>query len=115
MGTIISSQFDAKVNEIKEIGKVKGSQDPEVGDIVMKRGRTTRKTRGRVIAVDQDVFVRYQGLYDCRFINQVNIVGHPDVNKPFSAGGIQAVSLLRLIQIVLLIHIKQRLCYTREE
>lgn len=87
MGKITGSPIGAKVNEIKEIGKVKGSKDPKVGDIVMKRGRTTRKTLGRVIAVNQEVFVRYQGLYDCRFINQVNIVGHPDVDIPFSAPG----------------------------
>lgn len=87
MGETNPQWSESKVNEIMEIGKIEGTEDSQLGDIVMKRGRTTGKTTGRVIAVGVTAYVRYQGLYDCPFDDQVNIVGHPDPNVPFSQGG----------------------------
>jgi hypothetical protein len=87
MGEIVEPALSgAKNNEIKDIGAVKGSEDIDLGNIVMKRGRTTLKTVGRVIATDARVYVPYQG-YNCDFIGQVLIIGHPDPNVPFSLGG----------------------------
>jgi len=74
--------------EIKEIGKVEGIEDIEVGDIVMKYGRTTRKTVGRVIAVGVgpiDIGYGEQPLM-CDFTDLVDIVGK-DITEPFSLAG----------------------------
>jgi hypothetical protein len=87
MGEIVEPGFSgAKHNEIKDIGSVKGVEDIDLGDTVMKRGRSTLKTVGRVIATDARVYVPYQG-YNCDFIGQVLIIGYPDPNVPFSLGG----------------------------
>jgi hypothetical protein len=87
MGEIVEPALSgAKNNEIKDIGSVKGSEDIDLGNIVMKRGRTTLKTVGRVIATDARVYVPYQG-YNCDFVGQVLIIGHPEPNVPFSLGG----------------------------
>lgn len=74
--------------EIKEIGKVEGIEDIELGDIVMKYGRTTRKTVGRVIAVGVghiDIGYGEQPLM-CDFTDLVDIVGK-DITEPFSLAG----------------------------
>jgi hypothetical protein len=87
MGEIVNPGLaGAKHNEIKDIGLVKGIEDINLGDKVMKRGRTTLKTTGRVIAVNARVYVPYQG-YNCDFTDQVMIIGDPDPNVPFSLGG----------------------------
>jgi hypothetical protein len=87
MGEIVNPGLaGAKSNEIKDIGLVKGIEDISLGDKVMKRGRTTLKTTGRVIAVNARVYVPYQG-YNCDFTDQVLIIGDPDPNVPFSLGG----------------------------
>jgi hypothetical protein len=75
-----------KANEIKDIGKVAGSEDINLDDIVMKRGRTTRKRVGRVIATDARFYVPYSG-YNCDFEDQVAIIGHPNPAVPFSLKG----------------------------
>lgn len=87
MGEIVNPGLaGAKHNEIKDIGLVKGTEDINLGDKVKKRGRTTLKTTGRVIAVNARVYVPYQG-YNCDFTDQVTIIGDPDPNVPFSLGG----------------------------
>ena len=87
MGNILEPGLaGAKHNEIKDIGPVKGIEDIELGDKVLKRGRTTLKTRGRVIAINARVYVPYNG-YNCDFADQVVIVGDPDPSNPFSLGG----------------------------
>jgi hypothetical protein len=87
MGEIVNPGLsDAKYNEIKDIGLVKGIEDINLGDKVTKRGRTTLKTTGRVIAVNARVYVPYQG-YNCDFAEQVTIIGDPDPKIPFSLGG----------------------------
>jgi hypothetical protein len=83
---VVPGLAGAKHNEIKDIGSVKGIEDIELDDKVMKRGRTTLKTKGRVIAVNARVYVPYQG-YNCDFTDQVTIIGDPDPNIPFSLGG----------------------------
>lgn len=84
MGEIVSSALEgARHNEIKEIGRVKGIEDINLGDKVMKRGRTTLKTTGRVVAVNARVYVPYRE-YNCDFAEQAIIVGDPDPNTPFS-------------------------------
>jgi hypothetical protein len=71
MGVIVEPGLSgAKNNEIKDIGAVKGSEDIDLDDIVMKRARTTLKTVGRVIATDARVYIPYQG-YNCDFTGQV--------------------------------------------
>ena len=87
MGEIVNPGLAGAIhNEIKDIGLVKGTEDINLGDKVMKRGRTTLKTTGRVIAVNARVYVPYQG-YNCDFTDQVTIIGDPDPNVPFSLGG----------------------------
>jgi len=87
MGEIVSPGLaGAKHNEIREIGSVKGIEDINLGDKVMKRGRTTLKTSGRVVAVDARVYIPYQG-YNCDFEKQVIIIGDPDPSTPFSLKG----------------------------
>jgi hypothetical protein len=86
VGEIIKSELaNAKPYEIMDIGSVKGIEDINLGDTVMKRGRTTLKTIGRVVAVMQSVTVEYRG-YPCDFDDQVLIVGEPVAN-PFSQPG----------------------------
>jgi hypothetical protein len=86
VGEIVPASIqDAKPYEILNIGKVEGMDDIRLNDKVMKRGRTTRKTIGRVIAVMQSVQVEYNG-YPCDFEGQVAIVGDPP-SKPFSLAG----------------------------
>jgi hypothetical protein len=77
---------NVNVNEIKEIGKVGGFEKIDLDDIVMKSGRPTRKTTGRVIATDARFYVPYSG-FNCDFEDQVAIIGHPNPAVPFSAGG----------------------------
>lgn len=71
--------------EVTEIGRVEGTEDIDLGDKVMKRGRTTHKTVGRVVAVDIETTVDYQGM-PCNFSDQVVIVGIPETT-PFSLSG----------------------------
>lgn len=75
----------ARPYEINEIGRVEGMEDIDLGDRVLKRGRTTRKTVGRVVAVDIETTVDYQGI-PCNFTDQVVIVGVPETT-PFSLSG----------------------------
>ena len=75
----------AKPYEIMDIGAVKGMDDINLGDKVMKRGRTTLDTTGRVIAVMQSVQVEYSG-YPCDFAGQVAIAGDSP-SSPFSLPG----------------------------
>lgn len=77
---------DAKDYQIKDIGSVAGIQNVQLGDKVIKRGRTTCKTTGKVIAIHARVYVPYQG-YDCDFAGQVTIVGYPNPKVPFSLSG----------------------------
>jgi hypothetical protein len=75
----------AKPYEVMEIGPVKGVNEINLGDLVLKRGRTTRKTLGRVVAVAIETSVEYGGI-PCNFVDQVAIVGVPE-SVPFSLGG----------------------------
>lgn len=86
MGEIVLPGLEAKFNRIKDIGLVEGTDNINLGDKVMKRGRTTLKTQGRVIATDARVYVPYQG-YNCDFEGQVTIIGDPDPKVQFSSGG----------------------------
>jgi hypothetical protein len=88
IGEIVEPGLSRNVNanEIIDIGKVGGFENIDLDDKVMKRGRTTRKTTGRVIATDAKVYVPYNG-YNCDFEDQVAIIGHPDPAVPFSMGG----------------------------
>jgi hypothetical protein len=87
MGSIIKANL-VEPYKIKEIGQVEGIEDIELGQKVMKYGRTTRKTVGRVIAVGVHTDVAYgeQGI-PCDFVDQVDIVGDPDPAIPFSLPG----------------------------
>ena len=59
---------------VMDMGEVKGMEDPELGMLVCKRGRTTSYTEGRVVATDVTVNVSgYQGTYVCRFVDQIAI------------------------------------------
>jgi hypothetical protein len=93
MGEIVDPGLTAEIhNKIKDMGLVKGIEDINLGDKVMKRGRTTLKTTGRVIAVNARVYVPYQG-YNCDFTDQVAIIGDPDPNiYPFHQEAIQEVA-----------------------
>ena len=59
---------------VMDMGEVKGIEDPELGMLVCKRGRTTSYTEGRVVATNVVVNVGgYQGTCVCRFVDQVAI------------------------------------------
>ena len=78
MGEIVKPGLaGARSNEIKDVGLVRGIEDIDLGDKVIKRGRTTLKTTGKVIAVHARVYVPYQGI-NCDFEGQVTIIGDPD-------------------------------------
>jgi hypothetical protein len=87
MGKITINQVQPY--NIKEIGQVEGIEDIELGQTVMKRGRTTLKTVGRVIAVGvQTGGIAYgEQQIPCDFVDQVTIVGDPDPTIPFSLPG----------------------------
>lgn len=87
MGRITSTREVQSYN-IKEIGPVKGIEDIELGQTVMKYGRTTRKTVGRVVAVGVQTDVVYgERSIPCEFVDQVDIVGDPNPGTPFSLPG----------------------------
>lgn len=87
MGTILTATEVQSYN-IKEIGRVKGIEDIELGQTVMKYGRTTRKTLGRVTSVGVQTDVSYgEQSIPCDFVDQVDIVGEPDPGIPFSLPG----------------------------
>ena len=86
IGRIVRPQCsNAEPYEVKQIGEVRGMTDVELGDKVMKRGRTTRKRNGMVTSISQNVQVAYQG-FPCNFEEQISIVGDPQTT-PFSLGG----------------------------
>jgi len=74
---------DATPYEIRNIGKVRGQQSPSLNDPVMKMGRTSLVTRGKVTITNLSVSVRYRG-FDADFENQVAI---SDDAEPFSQPG----------------------------
>jgi hypothetical protein len=87
MGEIVNPGLEgAKDHEMRDVGPIHGIEDINLGDKVMKRGRTTLKTTGRVIATDARVYVPYRG-YNCDFEGQVTIIGDPDPRIPFSLPG----------------------------
>jgi hypothetical protein len=71
--------------QVMDIGDVKGVKEINLGDSVLKRGRTTRKTIGKVVAVSVETSVDYRGI-PCGFEDQVVIVGVPEAT-PFSLAG----------------------------
>jgi hypothetical protein len=90
MGQIITGGLPGALpNDITEIGAVKGMQDTTLDDRVIKRGRTTLKTVGKVVQLivpPGTVSVTYNG-YPCDFTDQVVISGDPDPRVPFSLAG----------------------------
>jgi len=89
LGKILDSgSNDAKSYKMIEVGNIEGNAELELGDRALKRGRTTRKTLGEVIAVgvpDSQISVSYQGI-PCNFDNQCVVVGLP-TEVPFSLAG----------------------------
>jgi len=97
MNTVLENHYDFSIGKVidgadvrpyymQEVGEISGIADIELGDIVLKRGRTTRLRRGMVTAVGiNDVQVSYQGR-PCPFDDQVAIVGTPE-SLPFSLAG----------------------------
>jgi hypothetical protein len=81
----IKDGIDVRTHRMEEVGDVSGIGDIELGDVVVKRGRTTRLRVGMVVAVGVSVQVPYQGI-PCTFEDQVTIVGIPETD-PFSLGG----------------------------
>ena len=87
MGEIVNPGLaGAKDHEIKDVGPIHAIEDIKLGDKGMKRGRTTLKTSGKVIATNARVYVPYRG-YNCDFEGQVTIIGDPNPKVPFSLGG----------------------------
>jgi len=81
---------------VMDMGEVKGMEDPELGMLVCKRGRTTSYTEGRIVATDVTVNVGgYQGIYICRFVDQIAI--EADEGK-FSAAGDSGSSILTRVK-----------------
>jgi len=74
--------------EIVDIGKVSDTLESlELGDKVMKRGRTTLLTKGYVAAVNVEVDVQgYAGDSTAHFVDQVAIYSEEE-GKPYSAPG----------------------------
>jgi len=84
----IKPDIEFKPLEIVGIGKISDSlQSLNLGDKVLKRGRTTLLTRGYVAAVNVEVDVQgYAGDSTAHFIDQVIIYGEEE-GKPFSKPG----------------------------
>ena len=81
---------------VMDMGEVKGMEDPELGMLVCKRGRTTSYTEGRVVATDVAVNVGgYQGTCVCRFIDQIAIEAD---EGSFSAPGDSGSSILTQVK-----------------
>lgn len=86
IGQITSaSHADAQPYQVMEIGPVKGLKDLDLSNKVMKRGRTTLKTIGKVVALMASTQIEYSG-YPCDFADQLIIAGDP-VSTPFSQPG----------------------------
>ena len=68
------------VDEILEIGPIKGVAIAELGDAVKKSGRTTGLTTGVILQTDVTVDVSYGGGKVARFVDQL-------MAGPMSAGG----------------------------
>ena len=77
-----------------DIGHVEGMADVSLGDKVIKRGRTTRKTIGEVIRVGLgNIQVAYQENTQCNFEDQIEIMGAPGKRTHLMALEILEVSL----------------------
>jgi len=68
------------LNEIMEIGVVKGVQPPELGASVRKAGRTTGLTQGEITVLEATVIVNYGSGLSATFEDQI-------VTSPMSRGG----------------------------
>lgn len=77
--------------EIIDIGTPVGITDPTLGMSVMKSGRTTCLTHGKVDTVDLTIKVSYGTGKTALFVNQIGI--QPDEGK-FSAGGDSGSAIL---------------------
>jgi len=85
-----SSAAEATPYNIMDIGRVTGMEDSNLGDKVVKRGRTTLKTNGIVAVILQDAEVEYNG-YPCSFTDQIIIVGDPQTiafSQPGDSGSV---------------------------
>jgi len=90
VGVAYEGTWKAGVMGMSEIVE---ARDPELGEEVQKRGRTTGLTKGVVTAVNVTVNVGgYQGIYTCRFVDQIAIEGE----ESFSAPGDSGSSILTL-------------------
>ena len=79
------SSLDIINPEVVEIGIPAGTIEAEVGQSVIKSGRTTAMTRGYIDQVDVSVNVGYSDLKSALFEDQIIIKGNND--QPFSSGG----------------------------
>lgn len=80
---------DLVSNEILDIGRVKGSGDPQVGLVVQKSGRTTGYTTGDIQAVNVTISVRYGGLVQiATFIDQVVVQSSVQFSAPGDSGSL---------------------------
>lgn len=88
MAEIISQRVsDIKEYQVKDIGDVVGAAPINPGDIVMKRGRTTLKTTGKVQSVIGKPNVGYHNGATVPYTDQAIIVGFPDIQAKFSDAG----------------------------
>ena len=83
----IADGVDVDVKTLKDVGQVAGLRDEpiEPGDTVLKLGRTTGLTQGRVTAIEVDDIVVAYDRGDLSFDRQIEIEGAADL--PFSQGG----------------------------
>ena len=61
----------------------KGSKGNNLGELILKRESTTRRTLERVVAVPVQTYAEYSG-FQFTFVDQVDIVGVPE-SVPFSS------------------------------
>ncbi len=93
------NQFDSAIarpisvddisNEILGIGVVTDMGDPQIGDSVIKSGRTTSLTESKIVDVDATIKVSYSRLGELTFTNQTIIY------PAFAAGGDSGSAIIR--------------------
>ena len=70
---------------IFEVGTLKGIASVTLGDVVTKSGRTTGLTKGKVVAIDLEIYVGYSA-GSARYVNQVEISQLPEYPKMADGG-----------------------------
>ena len=78
----------------------KGSKGNNLGELILKRESTTRRTLERVVAIPVQTYAEYSG-FQFTFVDQVDIVGVPE-SVPFLLAGDSGSVIVSRQKILLL-------------